>query len=306
MMTKPQRGLGRGLDALFRGQQESEGGAAVQMLLITEVHPNPEQPRQVFSEEALAELADSIRSQGVLQPILVRPVSAQGEARYEIVAGERRWRASQLAGQRTIPALVREMSAEQALAVALIENLQREDLNPMEEAAGFKELRDHFGLSQDEISSRVGKSRSAVANTLRLFNLPVEIQEDLHSGRMTQGHARPLLAVDDAAVLLQLRQYILDQAPSVREVEGWVTHWKQNGELPQAVAAATAPATRKAAAQPHDEHLAMQQTLTAALGLPVRISGTLRKGRLSIVFSSPEELADLAAKLGAASGEAHG
>ncbi len=301
-MNKTQRGLGRGLDALFRGQQESEGGNSVQMLALTEVRPNPEQPRQVFSEEALAELADSIRSQGVLQPILVRPVSLSGESRYEIVAGERRWRASQLAGQRTIPALVREMSAEQALAIALIENLQREDLNPMEEAAGFKELRDRFGLSQDEIAGRVGKSRSAVANTLRLFNLPAEIQEDLYSGRLTQGHARPLLAVEDPGALLRLRQCILELAPSVRDVEGWVTAWKQTGELPQEAGAgagvAQGASARKSSTTPNKDFLAMQAALTKTLGLPVRINGAPNKGRLSVSFNSPEELAAITARLG--------
>ena len=298
-MSKTQRGLGRGLDALFRGQQESEGGSPVQMLAIAEVQPNPEQPRQVFSEEALAELAESIRAQGVLQPILVRPAAAEGQARYEIVAGERPTPASQLAGQRTIPALVREMSPEQALAIALIENLQREDLNPMEEAAGFKELRDRFGLSQEEISSRVGKSRSAVANTLRLFNLPLEIQEDLHAGRMTQGHARPLLAVEDISALLRLRQWILELAPSVRQVEGWVTIWKQDGRLPESIPVPpSSPAERRPAAVPEEEQLAMQEALSQALGLPVRINGSLRKGRVNIAFGSPEELAGLAARLG--------
>ena len=298
-MSKTQRGLGRGLDALFRGQQESEGGSQVRMLDIAEVQPNPEQPRQVFSEEALAELAESIRTQGVLQPILVRPVTADGQGGYEIVAGERRWRASQLAGQRTIPALVREMSPEQALAIALIENLQREDLNPMEEAAGFKELRERFGLSQEEISSRVGKSRSAVANTLRLFNLPAEIQEDLHAGRMTQGHARPLLAVESPEALTQLRQWILELAPSVRQVEEWATIWKQDGRLPESTAIPASPrASRQPSTVPEEEQLAMQEALSQALGLPVRISGSLRKGRVSIAFGSPQELAGLAGRLG--------
>ena len=297
MMTKPQRGLGRGLDALFRGQQESEGGSTVQVLPLSEVRPNPEQPRQIFSEEALAELAESIRAQGVLQPILVRPTGAAGEGKYEIVAGERRWRASQLAGQKTIPAMVREMSAEQALAIALIENLQREDLNPMEEAAGFRELRDRFGLSQEEISARVGKSRSAVANTLRLFNLPAEVQEDLYSGRMTQGHARPLLAVDNPEVVLQLRQYILDRGPSVREVESWITDWKQSGELPQ-TGAGKAPAGKRTLSAPGAEQVALQDALADILGLPVRISGSLHKGRISIAFASPEELAGLSSRLG--------
>ncbi len=303
MMTKPQRGLGRGLDALFRGQQESEGGASVQTLPLEAVRPNPEQPRQLFSEEALAELAESIRAQGVLQPILVRPAS---DGKYEIVAGERRWRASQLAGQRSIPALIREMSSEQALAIALIENLQREDLSPMEEALGFKELRDRFGLSQDEISARVGKSRPAVANMLRLLNLPQIIQDDLQAGRMTQGHARPLLGVEDKAALSALRAVILEKAPSVREVENWVADWKQSGILPQSPAGVRAPKGPKGAAAPRGEGLLqMQETLSAVLGLPVRISGDGKRGRLSITFSSPDELTGLAARLGLEGGEKH-
>ena len=303
MMTKPQRGLGRGLDALFRGQQESEGGASVQTLPLEAVRPNPEQPRQLFSEEALAELAESIRAQGVLQPILVRPAS---DGKYEIVAGERRWRASQLAGQRSIPALIREMSSEQALAIALIENLQREDLSPMEEALGFKELRDRFGLSQDEISARVGKSRPAVANMLRLLNLPQIIQDDLQAGRMTQGHARPLLGVEDEAALSALRAVILEKAPSVREVENWVADWKQSGTLPQSPARVRASKGPKGAAAPRGEGLLqMQETLSAVLGLPVRISGDGKRGRLSITFSSPDELTGLAARLGLEGGEKH-
>ncbi len=302
-MTKPQRGLGRGLDALFRGQQESEGGASVQTLPLDDVRPNPEQPRQLFSEEALAELAESIKAQGVLQPILVRPAS---DGKYEIVAGERRWRASQLAGQRSIPALIREMSSEQALAIALIENLQREDLSPMEEAQGFKELRDRFGLSQDEISARVGKSRPAVANMLRLLNLPQLIQDDLQAGRMTQGHARPLLGVEDEAALSVLRTCILEKAPSVREVEDWVADWKQSGILPQSPDGAKRPKGPRGAAAPREEGLLrMQEALAAILGLPVRISGDGGKGRLSVAFSSPEELASVAARLGFEGGKTH-
>ena len=170
----------------------------------------------------------------------------------------------------------------------------------MEEAAGFKELRDRFGLSQDEIAARVGKSRSAVANTLRLFNLPAEIQEDLYGGRLTQGHARPLLAVEDQGALLRLRQCILERGPSVREVEGWVTAWKQTGEFPQEAGAGMTggPSARKPGAAPDKDLLAMQAALTKALGLPVRISGAPGKGRLSVSFSSPEELAAITARLG--------
>ena len=198
------------------------------------------------------------------------------------------------------------MSSEQALAIALIENLQREDLSPMEEALGFKELRDRFGLSQDEISARVGKSRPAVANMLRLLNLPQIIQDDLQAGRMTQGHARPLLGVEDKAALSALRAVILEKAPSVREVENWVADWKQSGILPQSPAGVRAPKGPKGAAAPRGEGLLqMQETLSAVLGLPVRISGDGKRGRLSITFSSPDELTGLAARLGLEGGEKH-
>lgn len=296
-MSKPQRGLGRGLDALFRGQQENEGGNPVQMLLLTELRANPEQPRQFFSDAGLEELSESIRVQGVLQPILVRPVAASDGVRFEIVAGERRWRASQLAGQRTIPALVREMSPEQALAIALIENLQREDLNPMEEAIGFRELRDRFSLSQEEIANRVGKSRSAVANMLRLLNLPEEIQEDLRAGLMTQGHARPLLAIEDAGAVLKMRQYIMDVSPSVREVEAWVNRWKQSGEMPHENAARKVRAPGDAVL-PDAVLVDLQEKIGVSLNMPVKISGTSKKGRLTVAFKSAEDLERLVARLG--------
>ncbi len=287
-MSKPQRGLGRGLDALFRGQQETEGGNPVQMLLLGEIRANPEQPRRFFSDASLTELSESIRAQGVLQPILVR---------FEIVAGERRWRASHLAGQRTIPALIREMSPEQALAIALIENLQREDLNPMEEAVGFRELRDRFGLSQEEIATRVGKSRSAVANMLRLLNLPEEIQEDLRNGQMTQGHARPLLAVEDSAAVLQMRQLILENSPSVRDVESWVNRWKHSGEMPEA-GERKKRGPGKGAVQAEEALLDLQEKLCQVLAVPVKVSGSGNKGRIIIVFDSAEELDRLAGQFG--------
>ena len=296
-MSKPQRGLGRGLDALFRGQQETEGGNPVQMLLLGEIRANPEQPRRFFSDASLTELSESIRAQGVLQPILVRPISGSDEVRFEIVAGERRWRASHLAGQRTIPALIREMSPEQALAIALIENLQREDLNPMEEAVGFRELRDRFGLSQEEIATRVGKSRSAVANMLRLLNLPDEIQEDLRNGQMTQGHARPLLAVEDSAAVLQMRQLILENSPSVRDVESWVNRWEHSGEMPEA-GERKKRGPGKGAVQAEEALLDLQEKLCQALAAPVKVSGSGNRGRIIIVFDSAEELDRLAGQFG--------
>ena len=197
-MAQAQKGLGRGLEALLGGfGAERETDNAVLVLPLEAIRANPDQPRRTFSDDALAELADSIREQGLLQPVLVRPVSGHGPASYEIVAGERRWRAARLAGLVEIPVLVRQVDDETGFALALVENLQREDLNPMEEAAGYQLLVSRYGLSQDAVSKKVGKSRSAVANALRLNGLSEPIRADLAGGRLTAGHARAWLALPE-------------------------------------------------------------------------------------------------------------
>ena len=198
-MAGKRSGLGRGLDALFvdNATQDSER----MTLRISEVEPNRDQPRRAFDETALNELADSIREHGVMQPILVRPLTAGG---YQIVAGERRWRAAKLAGLTEIPAVVKELTELAAMELALVENLQREDLNAVEEALGYRKLMDSFSLTQEQVAAKVGKSRPAVANALRLLQLPEKVLQLLRDGKLSAGHARALAALSDPAVLLPL------------------------------------------------------------------------------------------------------
>ena len=210
--------LGRGLSALL---PEAEG--ELRTVPIETIVPSPFQPRKRFAEEELAELAASIRERGILQPLLVREIAPET---YELVAGERRLRAAKMAGLSEVPVLIKNLSDEEALSVALIENLQREDLNPLEEAEGYRRLMEEFGFSQEEIARRVGKDRSTVANALRLLKLPEEIQEDLWEGRLSAGHARALLALEDRKIMLEARNEILKRGLSVRETERLVKRLK--------------------------------------------------------------------------------
>lgn len=234
-MAKP--ALGRGLDALLSGTsqplhvgstantagpttptgpaQGSVPGRDVVQLPVNRIRPSSVQPRKEFSEEAIRELADSIRAHGVMQPVLVRP---RGDF-YELIAGERRWRAAQLCGLETIPALVHVADDRTALELALIENLQREDLNPMDEAAGYATLLEQFQLTQEEISRRVGKSRATIANALRLLKLPAVVQEHVRAGRLSAGHAKALLGIDDPTIQVRLAERIIKEHLSVRQVE---------------------------------------------------------------------------------------
>jgi ParB family transcriptional regulator, chromosome partitioning protein len=307
-MALGQRGLGRGLDALLGSiRPDSVNTAEVKLLPISTITPNPHQPRKEFDPQALEDLAASIKSQGVLQPILVRPLAADGDgASYELVAGERRMRASKMAGLKEIPALVRVLSDMETLAIALIENLQRADLNAIEEARGFQQLLKDFGLSQEELARQVGKSRSALANSLRLLNLPEEIQADIQTGVLTAGHGRAIMAVDDEASL-SLYQRIKEFNLSVRQAEAEAGFFKENGRLaqPEELYGSAKPRGKAErggrAARRTDEALAaMQQSLSSLLGLTVKISGSPEKGVLALHFSSPEQLHDLAGKLGLA------
>ncbi len=302
-MTAVQRGLGRGLDALFKGYQhedvEDDAPRTSEMLPINSIMPNPEQPRKHFSEEGLQELADSIRSQGVLQPLLVRP--AKGHPRmYEIIAGERRWRACQRIGLTQAPVIIRNMTDEETLAVALIENLQREDLNPMEEALGMAQLKEQFGMNQDTLATRLGKSRSAVANTLRLLQLPELVQENIANGALSAGHARALLAISDETDREQLRQHILEQGASVRDAELQAAYWKKHGSLPQGEPLLKRPAKSAPSHAPQAPNKAMAELLkqlqTAVPGTAT-LTGTEDKGKLTFAFHSREELADFLALL---------
>jgi ParB family chromosome partitioning protein len=264
------RALGRGLGALLPPAEGEEGGR-LRDLPLESLVPNPQQPRRDFDSRALEELAQSIRSSGILQPLVVRPRGAQ----YEILVGERRWRAAQLAGLTRVPAIVREASDAEALELALVENLLREDLNPVEAAQAYQRLLADFGWTQEELARRLGKDRSSVANALRLLRLPPPILEDLRGGRLTMGHARALLGLPSAAAQLRLRGRILAQDWSVRATEAGV----------QARRPARVRPRRRA-----PEIDALEEELRLALGTRVRVVGTLTRGRLELPYTTAGEL----------------
>ncbi len=299
------RGLGRGLDALLGGGGEQEAGENrqpmdVRHIDINLVIANPNQPRKEFSEEALEELTESIKAKGVLQPVLVRPMPGQ-RGKYELVAGERRLRASKLAGLTEIPALVREMTDLESMAVALIENLQREDLNPIEEARGYQELTSKFGLSQEELGRQVGKSRSALANSMRLLSLPDPIQESIGRNEISAGHGRSLMSVTDEQARMDLFERVVGSGYSVRQAEQAASYWKENGELPvNELGGKAKKSTGKKTKAPKekDEELEeLKKRLEETLETKVNISGSKEKGKLSISYSDPTELERLVAIL---------
>ena len=277
-------GLGRGLDALFSDNSvESLGGSQSVTLPLREIEPNREQPRKTFDEKALNELADSIRKNGVLQPLLVRPMQ---DGSYQLVAGERRWRASRIAGLHEVPVIIREMSDEQAMEIALIENLQREDLNPIEEAEGLSLLMERYHLTQEQAAERVGMSRPAVANSIRLLNLPPEVRDLTRSGKLSAGHARALLAMGNDADMKAAADEILKKQLSVRDIEKMVK-----------ASAAKKPgsgARRKTRDTFFDE---AELALSDALGRKVKVLGGNRGGTLVIEFFDKEDLGKLANQL---------
>jgi ParB family transcriptional regulator, chromosome partitioning protein len=264
------RALGRGLGALLP-PTESEDAARLRDLPVDSLVPNPQQPRKSFDPRALEELATSIRASGVLQPLVVRPRGSQ----FEILVGERRWRAAQQAGLIRVPAIVREASDAEALELGLVENLLREDLNPIEAAQAYQRLLAEFGWTQEELAQRLGKDRSSIANALRLLRLPEPIQEDLRTGRLTMGHARALLGLPSAAAQLRLRERILSQDWSVRATEAGVQ--------------ARRPGRPKARRRPPDVE-AVEEELRLALGTRVRIVGNLLRGKIELPYTSAGEL----------------
>jgi ParB family transcriptional regulator, chromosome partitioning protein len=276
-MTK--RGLGKGLDALFADNSADTTDGEIVTLKLTEIEPNRGQPRKNFDENALAQLADSIKQHGVLQPLLVRPIAGGGG--YQLVAGERRWRASRMAGLSVVPVVVKELDDEQVVAIALIENLQREDLNPVEEAEGYRTLMEKFSLTQEEVSQRVGKSRPVIANALRLLSLPGDVLEMVKDGRLSQGHARTLLAVADKASMKKYAGEIINKGLSVREVERLVKR-EQSGE----------PASHRPAALSVLESEVVR-ILTERLGRKVSIAAGKSKGIIEIEYYGDDDLKEL-------------
>jgi ParB family transcriptional regulator, chromosome partitioning protein len=269
------RGLGRGLSALIpSASQESQTSGEVTELAVDMIAPNPEQPRTDISEEGIAELADSIKKVGLLQPIIVR---AQGEG-YQIIAGERRWRASRLAGLDRVPVRVLSKTATESLELALIENLQRQDLNAIEEARGYRKLLSEYRMTQAELADKVSKSRSTITNALRLLDLPDEVQELVYEAKMTAGHARAVLSVPDEAIRLKLAQRIVDDGLSVREAENLARLYAagQTERAPRP----TAPKSFKVVAR----------KLRRLLATNVRVRLVRDKGKIEIDFQGEEEL----------------
>jgi ParB family chromosome partitioning protein len=224
-LSKQRRGLGKGLQALIQATEESGGSDRLKEIDIDEITIAPHQPRQMFDPDKLAELASSIKEHGVIQPVVVRPLQSGG---YELIAGERRWRACKTLGYRKIPAVVKECRDLEASAVSLIENVQREDLNPLEEALAYHQLMDNYGLTQEEVSGRVGKSRSFVANMVRLLGLPNEIKDLLASGQLNAGHARALLAIQDGKKQVAAAGKIVRKNLNVRQAESMARALSQN------------------------------------------------------------------------------
>lgn len=281
-MAAKKGGLGRGLDALFADNSIEEiASTSAVKLKIMDIEPNRDQPRKIFDEDALAELADSIAKHGVIQPLLVRPMP---DGSYQLVAGERRWRASRMAGLTEVPVVIKELSDDEAMALALIENLQREDLNAIEEAQGIKALMDTLSLTQDEAAERVGKSRPAVANALRLLKLPDSVIALVSDGKLSPGHARALLGFKDEQDIIETADLIIEKGLTVRDVEKLV---KKRNKEPKA----EKPAARRASY--YDE---VELALTDFLGRKVKV-GTKpgeESGVLEIDFFDKDDLTRLA------------
>ena len=270
-MAKP-KGLGKGLDALFGDGIPPED---VRGLKLNDIEPNPHQPRQVFDESALSELAESIRQNGVIMPIAVRQT---GET-YQIIAGERRWRASRMAGLKTIPAVVLDVDVQTAKLLTLVENLQREDLNPLEEAEGYRQLMEDLGLTQEQAAERVGKSRSAVANAVRLLGLPEAIKSLLSDGMLTGGHARALLPIGDEVIMEDTAQKVLAQGLNVRQTEELARRLSKMSPDPYIPPSPDAIYVRE-----------LESRLTETMGRKVIIRHGAKKGKLSIEYFGNEDL----------------
>lgn len=274
MANKEKKALGKGLDALLTETDliESEG---LQYIDIDKIVPNPNQPREKILN--IDELAASIKEKGILQPIVVTPIDKDS---YEIIAGERRWRAAKLAGLEKIPAIVRRIDKNEKLELALIENIQRENLNPVEEAQAYKILIEKFNLTQEELAKRVGKDRSTIANSLRLLNLPNKILQDLKEGRLQPGHVRPLINIKNPNLIFQIRDKIINEKLSVRETEELVKKYKISNVKTKSTKTENIP----------PELMDYLNKLREYLGTKVKISGTTSNGKIIIEYYSEDDI----------------
>lgn len=285
MSASKNRGLGKGLEALFGGveitvgdnQQERERPSqdSVSFVDIHEIKPNKDQPRKDFSEAKIEELAKSIEEHGIIQPIILR----RSNNGYEIVAGERRWRAARKAGLKEVPCLIKELTDEQNALLALIENMQREDLNPIEEAIGLSTLISEYGLTQEEVSKSIGKSRPYIANSLRLLKLPEEVQQMVVDGRLTSGHARAIAGIKNSKEQISLAQKCVEQNWTVRDIEAFAKDGKPSKKK------------QKSEKRPKNRDLlALEEELRSTLGTKVNIVLGSKKGKIEIEYYSREEL----------------
>jgi ParB family chromosome partitioning protein len=267
-MPGERRGLGKGLEALI------PSAAGVTEVPVGSIVPNPRQPRQALDPQALQELADSISEQGLVQPLVV----TEAEGRYQLLVGERRWRAAQLAGLEVVPVVVREVTPQQMLELALVENIQREDLNPLETASAYQQLSEEFGMTQQQIAAKVGKNRVTVANTLRLLKLPDEVKNSLLKGQITEGHARALLRLESAKAQLEALHTIVQGDLNVRQAEQLIRRMVEK------------PRPKTASRERSPQLKALEDKFRQALGTKVSLAGSGKSGRLVIYFYSEEEL----------------
>ena len=273
-MAKKAHGLGRGLDSLFA--ENEDWGASIQEIPIGELDPNPDQPRKTFDEDTLRLLADSVRDQGVLQPLIV---VAASNGRYRIIAGERRYRAGRMAGLETVPCIVKDLDIVRQMEISLIENLQREDLNPVDAARGIRALMQQCGYTQEKVASRLGKSRPAVANLIRLLSLPEEVTEMVRDGLLTAGHARVLAGLTDAAEQIRLARLAADEGLNVRQLEALAAKRKKQDPRRTKAGRTLAPELRE-----------LQERLLEKTGMKATLTGTVKKGKIVLQYSSLEEL----------------
>ena len=283
-MPKKAHGLGRGLDALIPTDTPDETAASVQEIAIGQIDPNQDQPRKAFADDLIDQLAQSIQNQGIIQPLLVNP---NGRGRYQIIAGERRWRAAMKAGLTTVPCIVRDLDTQKKMEIALIETLQREDLNAMEVAGGIRALMDECGYTQEEAAKRLSKSRPAVANALRLLTLPQSVQDMVREGALTAGHARVLVTVETQEEQEALAMEVLNEGMNVRQLEQLVAERKGQKKV-QVI-----PKTREKQAPLSTELHALENRIRETVGMRASLKGNENKGKIVIEYYTRDELEHL-------------